>query len=137
MIEAGDMALLRPCWLVGALVTVDLAPWYRRRAWALGGWERAVDPLLLAALERLGQVIAGPGRRSRAAAAILLALALCGPAKQSHDAESLLELDGLVFVLELSPSLTEGGHLEEMLTAARLLSAGAASLAAGLGGLCR
>ncbi len=125
MIEIAGLALLRPYWLFALVLVAAMGLWFRHRATALGGWERAVDPPLLGALEHLGQVLPGPARVSWApiTAAALLAIALSGPATQSKNAETFQGLDGLVFLLDLSPSISEGAHFQEMLTNARLLSA--------------
>ncbi len=122
MIEVLDVMLLRPQWLLALPVIALLGYYLMPRMTALAGWERAVDPDLMQALERLGRVVPGSGRRNwfPAATALLIAVALIGPAKQVSEGGSFRNLDGVILVMDLSRSVAEGGHLETSLTAARL-----------------
>ena len=120
------LELLRPLWLLALPVLGLLAVWLLRRPAALGAWKAAVDPALLQAMARIGRV--PEARAGRAAllpllAAGLVALALAGPALERRDAPSFRNLDGVVLVMDLSPSVTEGEALEALRTAARVLLA--------------
>lgn len=124
MIELGDFVLLRLGWLVPLPLVGLLAYVSWRRASALGGWERAVDPALMAALQRLGRVMPERGGRNwmPALAAALIALALTGPARETKHGGSFRNLDGVILIVDLSRSLAEGGHLPQALSAARLVA---------------
>ena len=125
MIEIGDFVLLRWVWFAAVPLVILLSFSFARQTSALAGWDRAADPALLAALHRLGRVVPGSGGKRwlmPAATAVLISLALVGPAREARDGQSLRNLDGLVIVIDLSRSLAEGGHLSEALTAARLVA---------------
>ncbi len=122
MVGLWDLSLLRPMWLVAlpvlALATVYLA---RRRA-GIGDWSRAVDPALMEGLKALGRVHEGratTAHRAALAAAALIALALVGPATERRDAVAFRNLDGVVFVLDASPSMTGGDDWAEAILMAR------------------
>lgn len=97
---SADLSLLRPLWLA-ALPLLLLIGWRLRRAGPLGAWAQAIDPALLAALARRGLVEAGAGRRLPAmlVAALIIALALSGPARESA-AAGFRNLDGVVLALD-------------------------------------
>jgi Ca-activated chloride channel family protein len=134
MIELGNVILLRPQWLLALPVVVFVAFWSIRGAARLSGWDRAIDPPLLAALQQLGRVLPGTPRRNflPALAAGLITLALAGPARQAGDASTFRNLDGLVVVMDLSRSVAEGGRLPQARAAARLLVERAGSRPVGL-----
>jgi len=123
MIGAAGIELLRPHWLLAlpalALLFFVVAP----RVTALAAWDRAVDPVLMAALQRLGRVVPGANRRNwfPLATAAAIALALVGPAREVRDAHVFRNLDGLILVVDLSRSVAEGGDLPAALTASRLV----------------
>jgi len=124
-----DVALLRPWWLAALPLIAALHFWRRRRVAGLGGWRRAVDPALLAAMAATGRVAPGAARALAPAAALaaLLALALSGPARQTRDAQAWRNLDGMTLALDLSPSVAEGPGLRALLDAAQVLLARAGS----------
>ncbi|WP_282607004.1 VWA domain-containing protein [Pelagibius sp. Alg239-R121] len=121
MIEIFDIMLLRPQWLLVVPLVAVVGYYFVPRVTALAGWDRAIDPALLAALERLGRVVPGSGRRNwfPAATAMLIAFALIGPANEVREGASFRNLDGLVVVMDLSRSVTESTRLGETLAAAR------------------
>ncbi|MEM7508681.1 MAG: VWA domain-containing protein [Pseudomonadota bacterium] len=124
MIEMLDHLWLRPFWLV-ALPLAALAGFFlMRQAGHLGGWERAMDPALMAAMRRLGKVSAGPRSRNWLPAILLalIAVALAGPAVERRDTPAFRNLDGVVIAIDLSPSMTEPQRLLDMLTTARLVA---------------
>jgi Ca-activated chloride channel family protein len=124
MQEAG-FTLLRPWWLAGILGALLLGFFLRRRATALGDWERAVDPHLLAAMTQLGALVKAHGRKGWAAAlcAASVALALTGPASQRTDTSRFRNLDAAIIVVDLSRSLAEGGNLTAARFAAQAVAA--------------
>ncbi len=123
MIEISDIMLLRPQWLLAVPLVAVLGYYFVPRMTALAAWDRAIDPALMTALEQLGRVVPGSGRKNwfPAATALLIAIALVGPAKEVQEGSSFRNLDGVVLVMDLSRSVAEGGRLEETLTAARLV----------------
>lgn len=114
MIDFGPLILLRPWWLVVLPVAAFAALLAARRADGLAAWRRIVDPELLPVLRRLGHVT---DARSDArhwwlgATAGLMALGLAGPATRNADAPAFRNLDAIMILLDLSPSITEGGGL--------------------------
>ncbi len=121
MIEIFEFVLLRPLWLLALPLVVAISLYFMPRVTALAGWDRAIDPALLSALARLGRVVPGSGGRNwfPAMAALLIALALIGPASEEQEGASFRNLDGLVLVMDLSESVTRSERWEEALTAAR------------------
>lgn len=121
-----DLVLLRPWWLLILPLLVGLAVIVLRRPAALGAWRAAVDPVLMAAMARIGRV--PEARTGRAALLPLLAgafvvFALAGPATERRDAPSFRNLDGVVLVMDLSPSVTGDDTIEVLRTAARVVLA--------------
>jgi Ca-activated chloride channel family protein len=129
MIEVGGLALLRPWWLAAVPALAALAYLRVRGPAGIGGWARAIEPHLLAALAHRGAVVATIGRNSLAGAfaAILIALALAGPAWQRPYANTFRNLDGTVLVFDVSKSMQAGGHLPEAKNTARMLIEAAGS----------
>ncbi|MFT3971970.1 MAG: VWA domain-containing protein [Amaricoccus sp.] len=134
MITWGELALLRPWWLLALPVIALTARLADRRARAPAGWAAAMDPVLLQAMGRLGRVLPGTRRSGRLPAALLatLSLALAGPALRDRSAPTFRNLDGLVVVLDLSRSMSAGGALDEAESAARLVVQAAGARPAGL-----
>lgn len=128
MMELFGVTLLRPEWFIGIALVILLALFFAPRNTGLGGWINAVDPDLLAMLERMGQVIPGKGGRNwlPAITALLIAVAALSPAERVRDAQSFRNLDGLVLVLDLSRSIGESANFDQAILAARevLVSAG-------------
>lgn len=108
-------ALLRPWWLAALPVAAFLALRAAWRSAPLGDWAKAVDPALMALLARRGSVLGGRRQANIAAAitAILIALALTGPAFERPDATTFRNLDATVAVLDVSRSVAEGGSFKE------------------------
>lgn len=110
-----DLTLLRPWWLLAVPVLVLIALRFGL-AGGLGSWRRAVDAPLLAAIEQRGGVVAGSGGRRLSpwlAAAVIAAIALAGPALERSDSRTFRNLDGIVFALDLSQSMTDSGSLAD------------------------
>lgn len=129
------LTLLRPFWLVALAGLALLAFWLRRRRGGLGDWTRVADPALLRALEALGRVAPGGGGmpgRVALTVAVLLVLALAGPAVERRDALSFRNLDGVVLVADLSRSVAEDPRWPQLLTMGRFAVAALGSRPAGL-----
>ena len=107
----GDLALLRPIWLLAVPLVLLLSVGLRRQAAGLGDWARVIDPAMLAAMRALGRVeVTGTGARGIAGLLVagIAAVALSGPAVERREAAAFRNLDGVVFVLDVSKSVTEG-----------------------------
>ena len=124
MIAWLDMIWLRPIWWLLVPVALILGATMVRRASSLGAWERAMDASLLQAMRRMGRVSSGGRARNVLPAGLLLLLgiALAGPAAERRDSSSFRNLDAVVLVVDLSPSVTGSARLFDTLTAARLIS---------------
>ncbi|WP_232824892.1 vWA domain-containing protein [Primorskyibacter marinus] len=131
----GDLTLLRPLWLLALPVIAVLAVWLYRHQGGIGGWERAVRPELLRAMAALGRVETRRDRLPLMAAlgaAFIAVLALSGPAVERRDAVSFRNLDGVVLVVDASPSVTESPRWQDLVTMGRF---GIASLGSRPGGM--
>lgn len=135
MITVGGFALTRPVWLLAAAAVIALVVLVRARG-GLGDWRRAVDGPLFRALEAIGAVRADEGRPNRlpavAAAALVTALALSGPAVQRRTADTFRNLDGMLIGFDLSRSVVEGGALPEARIAAMQVASAAGTRQTGL-----
>ncbi|WP_417718704.1 VWA domain-containing protein [Salipiger sp.] len=130
-----ELSLLRPLWLLALPLLAALALWLKRRRGGLGDWERVADPALLGAMGALGKVEAGDDRphgRAALLAAALVVIALSGPSVERRDAQSFRNLDGVVFVVDVSRSVTEDPLWPQLLTAGRFGIAALGTRPAGL-----
>ncbi len=117
-----DVTLLRPFWLLALPLLGMLAVWLWRRRGALGDWDKAADPALLQAMAALGRVQRMPGRGPLLAGLAVVAitvLALSGPALERRDTLSYRNLDGVLFLVDASPSVHEDARWPQMLTMGR------------------
>lgn len=117
-----EITLLRPLWLLALPVIAALGWGFWRRQGALGDWSRAADLELLEAMSRFGLVDASGRERPLIhvlAAAVLTVLALAGPAIERRDTLSFRNLDGVLFVVDASPSVTGSPLWPELLTIGR------------------
>ena len=134
MIEALGYLWLRPYWLALIPAALALAIIVVRRSRGLGAWERAVDPQLMEAMRSMGRVLpgrAGPGWWPALALAAL-GLALAGPASERRDSASFRNLDAVLLVIDLSPSVTRGDMLFDVVTAGRIITDAAGARQAGV-----
>lgn len=117
-----DVTLLRPFWLLALPVLVALAVYMFRRAARPGDWRAQIEPHLLQALTALGRVETGRGGGKALQPFLiagLIALALTGPAMQRPKAETFRNLDGVVFVMDVSASMTRDETWPAVVTMAR------------------
>lgn len=130
-----DLTLLRPLWLLALPALAGVGWWLYTRRGGLGDWQKATDPALLRAMAALGRVDNSASRApllAMLAAVALTLLALAGPAIERRDTLSFRNLDGVLFVIDASASVTEDARWPQMLTMGRF---GLASLGTRPGGL--
>ncbi|AEI95697.1 vWA domain-containing protein [Roseobacter litoralis] len=129
------LTLLRPWWLLGLPVLIAVGWWMYTRRGGLGDWQKATDPALMRAMMALDRV---DNSASRAPLLAMLSavgvtlLALSGPAVERREALSFRNLDGVLFVVDTSASVTENARWPQMLTMGRF---GIAALGTRPGGL--
>jgi len=117
-----ELTLLRPLWLLGLPVIVAFGWMLWRRHGALGDWSRAADRELLAAMAQMGMTDTAGRERPLVhvlAAAALTVLAVSGPAIERRDTQSFRNLDGVLFVVDASPSVTASPLWPEVLAMGR------------------
>jgi Ca-activated chloride channel family protein len=133
MIAFGDVALLRPWWLLALPVLALLFILTKPRSSALASWQRAVDAPLLAAMVARGGT-SGTGRvwSPIVLAVVLGILALSGPALRSTDQDHLRNLDATLIVMDLSQDVTGGPQLRTAASAAHDVLDHSAARQAGL-----
>ena len=126
--------LLRPGWLSALPLLTLFALLLARRGGGVGDWTRVAHPALMAAMRATGRVEPGRGAAWIAAlgVAACVALALAGPSVPRRDAVAFRNLDGVVFVLDASPSMTEGENWTRMQVLARHAVAALGTRPAGL-----
>lgn len=116
------LTLLRPWWLLGLPVLIAVGWWMYTRPGGLGDWQKATDPALMRAMMALDRV---DNSASRAPLLAMLSavgvtlLALSGPAVERREALSFRNLDGVLFVVDTSASVTENARWPQMLTMGR------------------
>ncbi len=130
-----DVTLLRPLWLLALPVLAAAGWWLMSRRGGLGDWHRAADPALLQAMAALGRVDQSASRLPLIACLATVALcvvALAGPSVERRDTLSYRNLDGVLFLVDASTSMTEDARWPQMQTMGRF---GIASLGTRPGGL--
>ena len=117
-----DVTLLRPLWLLALPVLALGALWLWRRGAGAVAWQRAARPEVLAAMTALGRVTPGAGRVPVVMALgvpFVIAIALAGPAVERRDAAAFRNLDGVLFVMDLSAGVTGSEHWPDLQMTAR------------------
>ncbi|PTW48273.1 vWA domain-containing protein [Rhodovulum kholense] len=120
-----EVLLLRPLWLAGLPLALVVGALVARRADGLGAWRAVIDADLLDAMRGRGWVSAprnGAAPWLMSLAMALLLAGLAGPASRAPNAPVPRNTDRLMILLDLSPSMTEGGSLDDAQAAlARLI----------------
>ena len=122
MTETFGIALLRPYWLLALPVIIALAVMTLRRASRPGDWQAHIQPDLMQALIAMGRLEKGSRSFTTAlpfGVAGLVALALTGPAVETKSAQTFRNLDGVVFVMDVSGSVTRDATWPSVITIAR------------------
>jgi len=117
-----DMALLRPLWLLALPAIILWAVLVRRRHARLGDWDKMIDAHLMQAMETIGRVDRPAARlvgQLPIWAAGLIVLALAGPALEGGKAQTFRNLNGVVFVIDVSDSMTQDETWQEVIITAR------------------
>ncbi|KRS10955.1 hypothetical protein XM53_18715 [Roseovarius atlanticus] len=130
-----DVTLLRPLWLLALPVLAGLAWWLWSQRQGLGDWQRAAEPGMIRAMAALGRVEAQAGRSglwAGVAVLVIAVLALAGPAVERRDTPSFRNLDGVLFLVDASASVTEDARWPQMQALGRF---GLASLGTRPGGI--
>lgn len=134
MIEVFGITLLRPEWIAALLLIAGLGIFMAPRISGLAGWTKVVDEPLLEAMNKMGRVRPGSGGRNwlPAIIATIIGVAMLGPATRVREEQSFRNLDGLVLVMDMSRSVTEGGDLTSAVAATRLMLAQSGARSVGL-----
>ena len=130
-----DVTLLRPLWLLCLPGLALLGWWLWSRRGGLGDWDRAADPALMQAMAALGRIDASASRMPLIAVLSTIAvciMALSGPAVERRDTLSYRNLDGVLFLVDASSSVTDDPRWPQMLSMGRF---GLASLGTRPGGI--
>lgn len=117
-----DITLLRPLWLLFLPVLAGFGWWLWSRSGGFGEWDRATNPVLMRAMATLGRIDASVNRTPLVALLVAMGiciLALSGPAIERRDAQSFRNLDGVLFVVDASSSVTDDPRWPQMLTMGR------------------
>ncbi|PUB19429.1 vWA domain-containing protein [Yoonia sediminilitoris] len=117
-----DITFLRPLWGLAVPVVLALMVWRLRRGGQPGDWQTHIQPHLLAAMAALGKVSTAQSRVATTlpfVVAGIVAVALCGPAVERKGAQTFRNLDGVVFVMDVSGSMTRDPIWPKIVTMAR------------------
>lgn len=127
---------LRPWLLALAILALIALIWRLAKDQRVGNWTQSVDPHLMQAMSEMGRISGrgwhGLARNPMLWALSLMLLSLGGPAMSVREANAYRNLDGVMLVLDISPSVTEAGHLRPLVTMARSLLQSVGSRPAGL-----
>ena len=118
-----ELVFLRPLLGVVLLGLFALLAFRVARDRSLGAWSTVVEPHLMEAMTAMGKVTQ-QGRSQLLSHPLLWSLlfaipAIAGPALSTRDASAYRNLDGVVIVLDGSPSVADDGPLAELTLAAR------------------
>lgn len=122
MITIGDIIFLRPLWALVLPAVVLFAVLSLRRSTRPGDWQARIEPHLMATLTALGRVESGRSGWMTALpflVAGLIVIALIGPAIEQRSAQTFRNLDGVVFVVDVSGSMTQDDSWPAVITMAR------------------
>ena len=130
-----EISLLRPLWLLALPLVALIAWWLSQRRGGVGDWEKVADPALLSAMAALGRIDTNARRLplgAALAAAAITVVGLSGPAIERRDTLSYRNLDGVLFLVDVSASVTEDPRWTQLQTLGRF---GIAALGTRPGGL--
>jgi Ca-activated chloride channel family protein len=124
VIDMGSLLILRPLWLLAVPVALAAAWGCARRSDGGARWRGVIDADLMAFLQARGSV--DPATRdlrpwTLGLAAALIAVGLSGPATRRPDAPAFRNLVVIMILMDLSPSMVEGGSLDDARAAASRL----------------
>ncbi|KJZ18209.1 vWA domain-containing protein [Loktanella sp. S4079] len=103
-----DIIWLRPLWMIALPCVAVIMMWTLRQNERPGDWNRQIDPDLLAAMISMGRLEPSAGRFARLLphfVAAVIAIALIGPAVERRNAATFRNLNGVVFVIDVSGSM--------------------------------
>jgi Ca-activated chloride channel family protein len=135
-VNLSEFIFLRPWWLIVPPFLLVLGFIWRQRG-NEGDWVRAIDPHLLRALDRRGAFkVRGTGHRRFPLwlmVAVILAIALAGPAIRRQASDSFRNVDGVIIALDTSKSMIDSGAATDgQIAATQLIDNSAASQQVGL-----
>lgn len=125
-----ELTLLRPLWCLMLLPLAVFAWWVLRRGGAVGDWAKAANPALMQAMAAMGRIDEGGRRWSQIAClavGVIAVVALAGPAIERRDTVSYRNLDGVIFVVDVSSPMTEHSQWQTLQTSGRFALAGLGS----------
>lgn len=120
--SAFDLIFLRPLWVLALPVLGAALIWRYRQVGRPGDWQAQIQPHLLSAMSAMGRVELGRSKLSAAypfLIAIIVVVALMGPALQKRGAETFRNLDGVVFVVDVSGSMVQDAAWPKFVNMAR------------------
>lgn len=114
--------MLRPIWLLALLPLAVTVVWSFRRRAIPGDWEQVVNPALLSAMSAMGRIETSGRHHTMYVLCWVVGFsifALAGPAIERRDTVSYRNLDGVLFLFDLSPSMTQHPEWHTLQTTAR------------------
>lgn len=117
-----EITLLRPIWLLALLPLAAIAIWSFRRRAVPGDWQQVINPVLLKAMSAMGRIETTGRHHTMIILCWVVGLsvfALAGPAIERRDTVSYRNLDGVLFVFDVSPSMTQNPEWHTIQTTAR------------------
>ncbi len=130
------LVLLRPWLILLALALLALVIWRLATDRRVGSWNSAIEPHLMTAMAGLGRVSGqswSEAFRNPLIWAFLLALpVLSSPAIDIRAASAFRNVDGVVLVVDVSPSVTQSEAMAKTVTMARSMVQSIGSRPAGL-----
>ncbi len=122
MIELAGVSVLRPLWALVIPLLIVVAVVRLRRAARPGDWQSRIQPEILTALNALGRVETAQASAKSVLPLVIagtIALALTGPAVEQSRAQTFRNLDGVVFVMDVSGSMSRDPSWTSVVTMAR------------------
>lgn len=117
-----DFSLLRPYWMLAVPVVAGLALWVLSNTRGFGTWDKVADAALMQAMAAIGRIEGASlplTRIAQLSVAGLCVIALTGPAIERRGAETYRNLDGVLFLVDASASVSDSERWPQMLTMGR------------------